>query len=39
MPRLTGAYLFSFAAQACAFALYVLVLRPDPLLLAQPPRS
>lgn len=35
MPRLTGAYLFSFAAQACAFALYVLVLRPDPLLLAQ----
>ncbi len=35
MPRLTGAYLFSLAAQACAFALYVLVLRPDPLLLAQ----
>lgn len=35
MPRLTGAYLFSFAAQACALALYVLVLRPDPLLLAQ----
>ncbi|PTT17764.1 MFS transporter [Microbacterium sp. HMWF026] len=35
MPRLTGAYMFSFAAQACAFALYVLVLRPDPLLLAQ----
>ena len=35
MPRLTGAYLFSFAAQVCAFALYVLVLRPDPLLLAQ----
>ena len=35
MPRLTGAYLFSFAAQACAYALYVLVLRPDPLLLAQ----
>ncbi len=35
MPRLTGAYLFSFAAQACAFALYTLVLRPDPLLLAQ----
>lgn len=35
MPRLTGAYLFSFAAQAYAFALYVLVLRPDPLLLAQ----
>ncbi|MDQ1121892.1 MFS transporter [Microbacterium trichothecenolyticum] len=35
LPRLTGAYLFSFAAQACAFALYVLVLRPDPLLLAQ----
>jgi len=35
MPRLTGAYLFSFAAQACAFALYVVALRPDPLLLAQ----
>lgn len=35
MPRLTGAYLFSFAAQACALVLYVLVLRPDPLLLAQ----
>jgi MFS family permease len=35
LPRLTGAYLFSFAAQVCAFALYVLVLRPDPLLLAQ----
>ncbi|MDQ1076685.1 MULTISPECIES: MFS transporter [Microbacterium] len=35
MPRLTGAYLFSFAAQVCAFALYLLVLRPDPLLLAQ----
>ncbi len=35
MPRLTGAYLFSFAAQAVAFALYALVLRPDPLLLAQ----
>ncbi|MDQ1136959.1 MFS family permease [Microbacterium sp. SORGH_AS 1204] len=35
MPRLTGAYLFSFAAQACAFGLYLLVLRPDPLLLAQ----
>lgn len=35
MPPLTGAYLFSSAAQVCAFALYVLVLRPDPLLLAQ----
>jgi MFS family permease len=35
MPRLTGAYLFSLLAQSCAFALYVLVLRPDPLLLAQ----
>jgi MFS family permease len=35
MPRLTGAYLFSIAAQACAFGLYLLVLRPDPLLLAQ----
>lgn len=35
MPRLTGAYLFSLLAQACAFAMYVLVLRPDPLLLAQ----
>lgn len=35
MPPLTGAYLFSFAAQALAFALYALTLRPDPLLLAQ----
>ncbi|MFF0910293.1 MFS transporter [Microbacterium enclense] len=35
MPPLTGAYLFSFAAQAVAFALYALTLRPDPLLLAQ----
>ncbi|MFJ4160286.1 MFS transporter [Microbacterium testaceum] len=35
MPPLTGAYLFSFAAQVCASGLYVLVLRPDPLLLAQ----
>ncbi|MDQ1083943.1 MULTISPECIES: MFS transporter [Microbacterium] len=35
MPRLTGAYLFSLLAQACAFGLYALVLRPDPLLLAQ----
>jgi len=35
MPRLTGAFLFSFVAQAFAYALYVLVLRPDPLLLAQ----
>ena len=35
MPRLTGAYLFSLLAQAGAFALYALVLRPDPLLLAQ----
>lgn len=35
MPPLTGAYLFSFAAQALAFALYVFALRPDPLLLAQ----
>lgn len=35
LPRLTGAYLFSFAAQACAFGLYALLLRPDPLLLAQ----
>ncbi len=35
MPEHTGAYLFSLAAQAGAFVLYVIALRPDPLLTAQ----
>ncbi|RKT36658.1 putative MFS family arabinose efflux permease [Microbacterium sp. AG1240] len=35
MPALTGSYLFSFAAQAAALALYLVALRPDPLLWAQ----
>ncbi|HEX5856718.1 MAG TPA: MFS transporter [Microbacterium sp.] len=35
MPPLTGAYLFSLVAQLCAFALYLVALRPDPLLIAQ----
>jgi MFS family permease len=35
MPPLTGAYAFSIVAQIAAFALYVLALRPDPLLVAQ----
>ncbi|WP_309067445.1 MFS transporter [Microbacterium sp.] len=35
MPPLTGAYLFSIVAQLAALALYVVALRPDPLVLAQ----
>jgi len=35
MPPLTGAYLFSIVAQIAAFVLYLLALRPDPLLVAQ----
>ena len=35
MPALTGSYLFSFGAQAAALALYLVALRPDPLLWAQ----
>ncbi|GAA3648107.1 MFS transporter [Microbacterium marinilacus] len=35
MPPLTGAYLFSIVAQAAALALYLVALRPDPLVLAQ----
>ncbi|CAN7311378.1 MFS transporter [Microbacterium sp. LjRoot45] len=35
MPPLTGAYAFSIVAQVCAFVLYVIALRPDPLLVAQ----
>lgn len=35
MPPLTGSYLFSIVAQALALALYLVALRPDPLLLAQ----
>lgn len=35
MPPLTGAYAFSIVAQLCAFVLYVVALRPDPLLTAQ----
>lgn len=35
MPRLTGAYAFSIVAQLLAFVLYLVALRPDPLLLAQ----
>lgn len=35
MPPLTGAYLFSVVAQALALVLYVVALRPDPLVLAQ----
>ncbi|MEW1961595.1 MFS transporter [Microbacterium sp. NPDC077644] len=35
MPPQTGSYLFSLIAQTAAFALYVVALRPDPLLLAQ----
>src|SRR5690606_24265835 len=34
MPPQTGAYLFSFVAQAAALLLYLLALRPDPLLTA-----
>ncbi|MFB8386866.1 MFS transporter [Microbacterium sp. NPDC055910] len=35
MPALTGPYLFTVAGQGLAIVLYLLVLRPDPLLLAQ----
>lgn len=35
MPPLTGAYAFSIVAQLAAFVLYVIALRPDPLLVAQ----
>ncbi|MFT4221129.1 MAG: MFS transporter [Microbacterium sp.] len=35
MPSLTGPYLFTIAAQLLAIALYLVALRPDPLLLAQ----
>lgn len=34
MPPLTGAYLFSLVAQATALVLYLVALRPDPLLTA-----
>ncbi|KAA9135259.1 MFS transporter [Microbacterium caowuchunii] len=35
MPPLTGPYLFTIAGQVLGVLLYLLVLRPDPLLLAQ----
>jgi MFS family permease len=35
MPHLTGSYLFSSVAQLGAFLLYLIALRPDPLLTAQ----
>lgn len=35
MPELTGPYVFTIAAQLAAIALYLLALRPDPLLLAD----
>ncbi|RLK49406.1 MFS transporter [Microbacterium telephonicum] len=35
MPALTGPYLFTVVAQVLAVALYLVALRPDPLLLAQ----
>lgn len=35
MPPQTGSYLFSLVAQSAAFVLYVVALRPDPLLSAQ----
>lgn len=35
MPPLTGPYLFTVVAQLVAIAVYLLALRPDPLLLAQ----
>lgn len=35
MPPQTGSYLFSLVAQLAAFVLYLVALRPDPLLLAQ----
>ncbi|WP_345802919.1 MFS transporter [Microbacterium sp. AZCO] len=35
MPTLTGAYVFTLAAQVLGILLYLVALRPDPLLLAQ----
>ncbi|GAT72931.1 permease of the major facilitator superfamily [Microbacterium sp. HM58-2] len=35
MPPQTGSYAFSFVAQCAALLLYVVALRPDPLLAAQ----
>lgn len=35
MPPQTGSYVFSFVAQCAALALYLIALRPDPLLAAQ----
>lgn len=35
MPPQTGSYLFSLVAQLAAFILYIVALRPDPLILAQ----
>ncbi|QLD13129.1 MFS transporter [Microbacterium oleivorans] len=35
MPPLTGPYLFTAVAQVLAIALYLIALRPDPLLLAR----
>lgn len=35
MPPLTGAYAFSIVAQVAALILYLVALRPDPLLIAQ----
>lgn len=35
MPPQTGSYVFSFVAQGAALALYLVALRPDPLLAAQ----
>lgn len=35
MPALTGAYLFTIVGQVAGIALYLVALRPDPLLLAQ----
>lgn len=35
MPPQTGSYLFSFVAQVLALVLYLVALRPDPLLTAQ----
>lgn len=35
MPPLTGSFLFSFVAQSLALVLYLVMLRPDPLLLAM----
>lgn len=35
MPPLTGPYLFTIVAQVLAIVLYLVAMRPDPLLLAQ----